>query len=126
MHRAFTFLFCLVVTVQAVAEPGQKRRLVVDDLFAFKRVGDPQLSPDGKSVIYTLTTVDLSSNRSSTNLWLASTAGGLPRRLTTTDKSDRHARWSPDGKSILFESNRSGESQLWVIDTGGGEARQLT
>src|SRR5208283_109172 len=126
MNRAFAFLFCLVVAAPALAEPGQKRRMTVDDLFRFKRVADPQLSPDGKSVVYTVTTVDLAGNRGSTNLWLAPTAGGDPRRLTTTDKSDRHPRWSPDGKSILFESSRSGASQLWVIDLGGGEARQLT
>jgi dipeptidyl aminopeptidase/acylaminoacyl peptidase len=46
--------------------------------------------------------------------------------LTHAGKKDRHPRWSPDGKQILFESNRSGENQLWVIDIGGGEARQLT
>jgi len=126
MNRACAFFFCLIVAAPALAEPGQKRRLTVDDLFSFKRVADPQISPDGKNVVYTVTTVDLAGNRSSTNLWLAPTTGGVPQRLTTTDKSDRHPRWSPDGKYILFESNRSGESQLWVIATGGGEARQLT
>jgi dipeptidyl aminopeptidase/acylaminoacyl peptidase len=126
MNRACTFLFCLVATAPALTEPGQKRHLTVDDLFRFKRVADPQISPDGKEVVYAVTTVDLAGNRSSTNLWLAPTAGGASRRLTTPNTSDRHPRWSPDGKSILFESNRSGESQLWVIDTGGGEARQLT
>ena len=49
-----------------------------------------------------------------------------PRQLTTTTKKDRHPRFSPDGRRILFESNRSGENQLWLIDLSGGEARQLT
>ena len=51
---------------------------------------------------------------------LASTGGGesKPRQLTTTSKSDRHPRWSPNGKQVLFESNRSGDNQLWVIDVG--------
>src|SRR5262249_24763623 len=59
---------------------------------------------------------------------LAGTDGkGEPRRLTNAEgKKDRGPRWSPDGKRILFESNRSGEMQLWVIDVGGGEAKQLT
>src|SRR5262249_16004292 len=43
-----------------------------------------------------------------------------------SNKADRHPRWSPDGTKILFESTRSGDSQLWVIDLSGGEARQLT
>ncbi|MEI6685869.1 MAG: S9 family peptidase, partial [Planctomycetota bacterium] len=61
------------------------------------------------------------------NLWLADVAGkNPPKRLTSTDKKDRHPRWSPDGKRILFESSRSGETQLWTIDIRGGEARQIT
>ena len=60
-------------------------------------------------------------------IWLASTDGKTPpRQLTFTDKKDRHPRRSPDSKSILFESTRSGEGQLWVIHIHGGEARQLT
>jgi dipeptidyl aminopeptidase/acylaminoacyl peptidase len=125
MRRACALLVCLFVTAPALAEPARKRPISVEDLFRFRRVADPQVSPDGKSVVYALTTVDLEHNRSSTNLWLVPTAVGKPRRLTTTAGSDRHPRWSPDGRHILFESNRSGESQLWVIDTHGGEARQL-
>jgi dipeptidyl aminopeptidase/acylaminoacyl peptidase len=104
-----------------------KRPMTVEDLFAFKRVADPQVSPDGKTVAYSVTTVDLATNKSSSSLWLASTEKGERHQLTNVaGKKDRHPRWSPDGKKVLFESNRSGESQLWVIDIGGGEARQVT
>jgi dipeptidyl aminopeptidase/acylaminoacyl peptidase len=103
------------------------RAMRIEDLYQFKRVADPQISPDGKWVVYQVGTVNLGENKSGTNLWLASTDGkSPPRRLTTSAKSDRHPRWSPDGKQIVFESNRGGESQLWVIDMAGGEARQLT
>jgi dipeptidyl aminopeptidase/acylaminoacyl peptidase len=101
--------------------------MVIEDLFRFRRVADPQISPDGKQVVYTLTIVDLSANKTTTNLWLAPADGtGKPRQLTTTEKHDRHPRWSPDGQRLLFESDRSGENQLWIIDLSGGEARQLT
>src|SRR5262249_42705900 len=61
------------------------------------------------------------------SLWLASTSGkGAPKQLTNCPKRDRHPRFSPDGKHVLFESNRSGAYQLWVIGLDGGEARQLT
>ncbi|MFL5339245.1 MAG: S9 family peptidase, partial [Gemmataceae bacterium] len=62
------------------------------------------------------------------SLWIAATDGkGEPRQLTNAaGKKDHHPRWSPDGKRILFESNRSGETQLWVIGLDGGEAKQLT
>src|SRR5207237_8894268 len=51
---------------------------------------------------------------------------GMRKQLTSDKKSDRHPRWSPDGKSVLFESSRSGTSQLWIVDATGGDARQLT
>jgi dipeptidyl aminopeptidase/acylaminoacyl peptidase len=104
-----------------------KRPMTIEDLFAFKRVADPQVSPDGKWVAYALTTVDLAANKSASSIWLASTEKGEPRQLTNVPgKKDRHPRWSPDGKKLLFTSNRSGDSQLWAIDLAGGEARQLT
>ncbi|MCS7047279.1 MAG: S9 family peptidase, partial [Gemmataceae bacterium] len=64
-----------------------------------------------------------------TNLWLVSTdpkQAGKTKQLTAAPKSDRHPRWSPDGKYILFESNRSGTNQLWIIPFDGGEPVQLT
>ncbi|TMQ32728.1 MAG: S9 family peptidase, partial [Planctomycetota bacterium] len=103
-----------------------KRSMAIDDLFRFRRVADPQMSADGTLVAYTLTTVDLAGNKTTTNIWLAPATEGKPRQLTGSTKHDRHPRWSPDGKQILFESDRSGENQLWIIDVTGGEARQLT
>jgi dipeptidyl aminopeptidase/acylaminoacyl peptidase len=99
--------------------------MIVDDLFRVQRVSDPQISPDGSNVVYVLTTVDLPNNKTKSNLWLA-TGKEPPHQLTTTTTKDRHPRWSPDGKHILFESTRSGNTQLWIIDIAGGEARQLT
>jgi dipeptidyl aminopeptidase/acylaminoacyl peptidase len=115
--------FALPATLRAEA---RKRPMTIDDLFRFKRVSDPQISPDGKTAAYVVGTVDLKGNRSSSSIWLVSTAGGKPRQLTNTTKKDSHPRWSPDGKRILFESTRSGDGQLWIINVNGGEAKQLT
>ncbi|HKB02015.1 MAG TPA: S9 family peptidase, partial [Gemmataceae bacterium] len=119
---------CFVVLLVSSANAwAQKRAMEINDLFALQRVADPQISPDGKQVAYQVTSVDLAGNKTSTNLWVAAADGkSPPRRLTTSTKSDRHPRWSPDGSKIVFESNRSGDTQLWVIETAGGEARQLT
>jgi dipeptidyl aminopeptidase/acylaminoacyl peptidase len=106
-------------------ESGSRRPMKVDDLFGFQRVSDPQISPDGSAVVYVVTAVDLPGNKTSSTLWLAN-GKDRPRQLTTAKQKDRHPRWSPNGKHILFESNRSGSMQLWVIDVAGGEARQLT
>ncbi len=104
-----------------------KRPMKIDDLFSYKRIADPQPSPDGEWIVYQVTTVNLESNRNSTNLWLVKADGSAaPAQLTNTIKSDRHPRWSPDGKTILFESTRSGENQLWKISIQGGEAVQIT
>jgi dipeptidyl aminopeptidase/acylaminoacyl peptidase len=125
---------CLCVIVALAALPAVvfaegRRPLTLDDLFRFQRVNDPQISPDGKLVVYVRTTVDLAANKSTSALWLAPADGkGEPRALTNPGqhKRDRHPRWAPDGKHILFESNRAGDDQLWGIDLRGGEARQLT
>jgi Tol biopolymer transport system component len=129
MTRIICVAWLLVAAVPCPAQDAKRRPMEIDDLFRFKRIADPQISPDGKWVVYVQGVVDLEKNRTTKNLWLASThpdQAGKPRQLTASDKSDGHPRWSPDGKHILFESNRSGSSQLWVIALEGGEARQLT
>jgi dipeptidyl aminopeptidase/acylaminoacyl peptidase len=126
-RSAILFAVVLLLAAPAAVFAEGKRPMTIDDLFRFKRVSDPQISPDGKLVVYVVGTVNLEANSTSSTLWLASTDNkDEPRQLTNTTKKDRHPRWSPDGKHILFESNRSGENQLWVIDPSGGEARQLT
>src|SRR6478752_10237600 len=96
---------CLIVALAAGAPArAAGRPMTIADLFAFQRVADPQISPDGKRVVYQVGAVDPAANKTTTNLWTADTDGkSPPRRLTTSAKSDRHPRWSPDGSRILFE-----------------------
>jgi dipeptidyl aminopeptidase/acylaminoacyl peptidase len=115
---------CWSLAAQNVSLAG--RPMTLDDLFAMRRVSDPRISPDGRSVAYVLTKVDMEKNATLSTIWLAAADGAAPRQLTGGPKHDRHPRFSPDGRKMLFESDRSGESQLWVIDLSGGEARQLT
>jgi dipeptidyl aminopeptidase/acylaminoacyl peptidase len=126
MRRTLALL--VILFVPAVALTADKRPMTIDDLFAFKRVSDPQISPDGKYVAYVVGEVDKEANKIPSSIWLAATDGkSEPKRLTNAvGKKDSHPRWSPDGKAILFQSNRSGDSQLWIIGLEGGEARQLT
>jgi dipeptidyl aminopeptidase/acylaminoacyl peptidase len=128
MERMFALACAVVVllVLPVAAESGRRRAMKIDDLFRFERVGDPQVSPDGKHVAYTVSKVDFEGNKLSTAIWLAGVEKGEPRQLTNSGKRDKHPRWSPDGKRILFESNRSGTDQLWVINLSGGEARQVT
>jgi dipeptidyl aminopeptidase/acylaminoacyl peptidase len=102
------------------------RPMTVDDLLAVKTVSDPQVSPDGKWVVYVVAELDREAQKTNSDLWLVPVAGGEPRRLTTAQGADNHPRWSPDGKSIAFSSNRGGSTQVWLLPADGGEARQLT
>jgi dipeptidyl aminopeptidase/acylaminoacyl peptidase len=125
---AFAFgLFALSGLLPTHAKAADKRAMKVEDLFAFKRVAAPQVSPDGKTVVYQVTTVDLTANKSTTALWLAPADGKAPPKQLTDPKGkkDMNPRWSPDGERILFESTRSGSPQLWVL-AAGEEPKQLT
>src|SRR6516165_1891571 len=119
----------LVFAMTLPAEAADKRPMTFDDLMAFKRVADPQISPDGTQVVYEVTEIlDVASNKKQTHLWLAATDGKTPpRQLTSSGKRDAHARWHPDGTKILFESTRGGTPQLYVLDLkAGGEAKPVT
>ncbi|HEX4600141.1 MAG TPA: S9 family peptidase [Gemmatimonadales bacterium] len=114
---------CCVLAAPAAA---QKRGLTIDDLLALKAVGDPQLSPDGKWVAYTVTATSLPDNRGTTRVWLVEVATGQARELTAGPGSDRQPRWAPDGKLLAFVATRQHGPQLWVLPIEGGEARRVT
>ena len=106
---------------------AQKRAITVDNYLTLPVVGDPQLSPDGKWVAYTVTEYSLKENRGTTRIWLADIAGAVqPRQLTTGPGSDRQPRWSPDGRTLAFVSTRENGAQLWVLPVAGGEGRRVS
>ena len=117
-----TSFVLLAMTSPALAN----RPMTIDDLLAVKTVSDPQISPDGKRVVYVVSEIDREANKSNSSLWGVPLAGGTPRRLTTSPGANNHPRWSPDGKNIAFVSSRSGSSQIWLLPADGGEAHQLT
>jgi dipeptidyl aminopeptidase/acylaminoacyl peptidase len=114
----------VAVLVFALQLPAaDKRPMALNDLFAVKRVAAPQISPDGTHVVYQVTTVALEKNKTFTALWIAPTDGkGEPKQLTPKDRQGKDPRWSPDGKSVLFESDQN----LWIIPASGGDPVQVT
>lgn len=101
-----------------------KRPVRPDDLLRFVLVGDPQLSPDGETILFTRKTVD-EKNATVGQLWSVA-RDGATRQWTSGEKGSGGGRWSPDGSQILFTSARDGSSQVYAIPTGGGEAKKLT
>ena len=122
----FCVAMLLLTPLLAPVAMAAGRAMTVDDLLNVKSVGDPQVSPDGKTVVYVLSELDRSTDKSNSDLYLIPVSGGEPKRLTTSPGADNHPRWSPDGKSIAFNSTRSGSRQVWILPIDGGEARQLT
>lgn len=116
------FMFFLGVTIMSAA----KHPLTFDDLMKVQRVGDPQISPDGQWVAYSVTVVDKEKNVKNADIWVSPIAGGEARQLTRSEKSDERPRWSPDGQLLAFVSARDGSSQIWILPLAGGEARKVT
>jgi dipeptidyl aminopeptidase/acylaminoacyl peptidase len=98
----------------------------VHDMIAMDRISDPQVSPDGKRIAFSLRVTDLEANKGRRDLWVIGIDGSGLRRMTTHPAGDGNPRWSPDGKSIYFLSSRSGSSQVWRLPADGGEAAQVT
>ena len=95
-------------------------------MLAMDRVSDPQVSPDGKSIVFVLRKTDLEENVGRTDLWLVGVDGSGLRRLTSHPEKDFNPRWTQDGSEIYFISTRSGSSQVFRIHVDGGEAEQIT
>jgi dipeptidyl aminopeptidase/acylaminoacyl peptidase len=103
-----------------------KRAMTVDDFLALRIVSDPQLSPDGSLVAFTVTVPSLPENRNVSKLWVTSLLDGTTRALTGGPGSDQSPRWAKDGRTLAFISTRSGSAQVWRIRTDGGEPSQMT
>jgi len=108
------------------AQAPSKHAMTFDDLMAVQRVGEPQISPDGRAVVYTVGTADMDTNRIAHDIWIVSTVpGSRPRQLTQTGH-DTRPQWSPDGKSIAFLSSREGTPQIYMMSAQGGNAKRIT
>ncbi len=98
----------------------------VHDLVMMKRVSDPQLAPDGKTVAFGLRQTDYQANKGRNGLWVVATNGGEPRRLTDEALNASSARWSADGAYLYFLAPKDGTSQLWRVAAKGGAAQQAS
>ena len=120
----------LVLTASAVAA-GQgpaKRAIRVGDMYRLKNVGDPQVSPEGSWVAYTVSATDSAKDKSDTDIWMTSWDGSQTIQVTSSPDGESAPRFSPDGRYLSFLSSRQGGkgAQLWLLDRRGGEAKRVS
>lgn len=123
---AHALLICLAIACAAPSLAQGRRPMTFDDLVAVKRIGDAQVSPDGRQVAFVVTEVDKAANRGKRSIWVVPTSGGDPRVLITSERNDDTPRWSKDGKWIAFLSSRNGAPQIFVASSDGTNPRQVT
>src|SRR5512145_2541475 len=118
--------FTLVLAVAPLAAQG--RAFTPKDWYRLTSLSTPAMSPDGKHVAFTVTTVREADNRRHQEVWLVATEGGEPARLTSPGTESSNPRWSPDGRLLLFTSERpGGRGRTWALrmDRPGGEAFEV-
>lgn len=111
---------------KVVQETISTRPMTFEDMYSLGRVSDPQVSPDGRSILYVVTKYSLETNSSNSDIWLVDLKGGTPQRLTNSPKADHTPRWSPDGRIIAFISSRDGGPQIWLMTADGQDQKKLT
>jgi dipeptidyl aminopeptidase/acylaminoacyl peptidase len=122
MHKHCRVLFLVLVGVGAAVTAAfaqgtsAKRPMTFEDMMQMKRLGETAVSPDGKWLAYSVTTVDLEKNTKTPELWLQKIEGGEPIKIAIAQPGDGGPEFAPDGKRILFTSSRDGSQQVWLAD----------
>jgi len=121
MHRiaALCLLACSTLSAQKLPFDAQA-------LMKVARISDPQLSPDSRTVSFTVQTVDLEGNKKPKQIYTVPMDGGIPRQITNSGSVNERARWSPDSKRIAFISDRGGSPQVWIMNADGSSPMQVT
>ncbi len=124
--RRIIISFSIVLLISFHLSAQETHPFSVHDMLAMDRISDPQVSPDHRTIVFTLSKTDLDANKRRTDLWLVDADGKNLRQLTSHPAGDFNPQWSTNGKLIYFLSTRSGSTQVWSIAPNGGEAKQVT
>ncbi|MGZ8391643.1 MAG: TolB family protein, partial [Gemmatimonadales bacterium] len=129
LTRLYRIVFLSVLIAPAATGQATKRNLQLDDLYRLREVSDPQLSPDGAWVAYTVSLPDTAEDQANSDVWMTSWDGARSVRLTSNKSSEDTPRWSPDGRYLTFLSERDDPrevDQVWLLDRSGGEAERIS
>src|ERR1700722_11684847 len=116
MQFARPWCFFLLFSASLAA---QKQPFDVQALLKIARIQEPQLSPDGKTVAFTVQTVDIAQNTKPKQIYTVSVNGGSPQQITTQGTDNERPEWSPASKQITFISDRGGSAQVWIMNADG-------
>src|SRR5215210_2749500 len=126
--KLIRIVLAILLCAAAPAAAQGKRPLKADDIYNVRDVRDPQRSPDGKWVAYTVATAIKDTDKNNNDVWMVSWDGSQQIQITSTPEGESSAKWSPDGKYLSFVSARMGakSGQIWLLNRAGGEAIKLT
>jgi dipeptidyl aminopeptidase/acylaminoacyl peptidase len=126
IHTSLGFMLLAAIALSistSLAQGSARRPMTFEDMMKMRRLGDIDVSPDGRWVMYAATDVDLAKNTRTSHLWIIPAAGGDSRALMAWSAGESRGRFAPDGKQILFESAREGGQQIWLADFDSGEGK---
>jgi len=122
-----TALGLAMLTAESSGRAAVGRAMAVNDLIGAVRVADPQLSPDGRTVVFVRTTTNVVSGQRNGDIWaVAADASGPARALVAGEKSENTPRFAPDGKRLAFISTRDGAPQIYLAGADGGGVKRVT
>jgi dipeptidyl aminopeptidase/acylaminoacyl peptidase len=127
-RKELLFGLVLAPVVAASAQTTSGRAFTPSDWYRVTTLSTPAMSPDGRQVAFTVTTLKESENRRHAEVWVVNADGGEPRRFTSPSTESSNPRWSPDGKYLLFSSQRPGSKGRTFgirMDEPGGEAQEI-
>lgn len=128
-HSSLKLLIMTLATLPLLTfAQDNDRSITIDDLLALKSVGNPEISPDGEWVAYTVRTRDMEEDKAQTQIWVVASDGGDAVPMTSPDYSASNPRWSPDNKYLSFQAAKGedAKAQVWNLNRIGGEASQVT
>ncbi len=126
MKKRTLLMAAMIFMAFPMAGSGQSSPLTPETLWAFGRISDPQVSPDGSLVLYGVTWYDVQENKGVRDLFVLPSAGGDPVNITNSEVSESSARWRPDGARIGFLKATDDGSQLFEMDPDGSNVRQIS
>ncbi len=119
---SISILVLAFVSFASIATAQDNHRLTIEELLKVRRVGDPQVSPDGGRVAFTIGDVNFDANKIITQIYVMPLDAGSMKQLTSGDRSATSPRWSPGGKKIAYTTG----GQIWVMDSNGDNKDQVT